>query len=115
MFDILSQSVGILLSIFLFTALLSLGLSITVEQIVDPLSDKRLVFKSLFISVFLAPLLAVAITAVIPMEDGLRAGILLFAVAAGVEAGPKVVQLIRGNAAFAVGLLMQAPWPSRRP
>jgi BASS family bile acid:Na+ symporter len=105
MFDILSQSIGILIAIFLFTALLSVGLSTTVQHIADALRDKRLTFKSLFISVFLPPLLAVAITAVIPMEDGLRAGILLFAVAAGVEAGPKVVQLIRGNAAFALGLL----------
>jgi BASS family bile acid:Na+ symporter len=105
MFDILSQSIGILLAIFLFTALLSVGLSTTVQHIADALRDKRLTFKSLFISVFLPPLLAVAITAVIPMEDGLRAGILLFAVAAGVEAGPKVVQMIRGNAAFALGLL----------
>jgi len=67
--------------------------------------NKRLLFKSLIVSVFLSPLLAVAVTAFISMDDGLRTGILLFAVAAGAEAGPKVVQLARGNAPLAFGLL----------
>lgn len=103
--DILSQSVGILLPAFLITAMLSLGLGLTVQQVVQPLRDTRLVARSLLVSILFVPLGALAITAVIPLDHAIRVGILLFACAAGVEAGPKFVQITGGNAAFAFGLL----------
>lgn len=103
--DILSQSVGILLPAFLMTAMLSLGLGLTAQQIMRPLRDTQLVARSLVVSILLVPLVALAITAVIPLDPAFRIGILLFACAAGVEAGPKFVEITGGNAAFAFGLL----------
>ena len=51
------------------------------------------------------PLLALAVTALIPMDEALRTGIVVYAIAAGTEGGPKFVQMIKGNSAFAFGLL----------
>ena len=103
--DILSQSVGILIAAFLVTSMLSLGLGLTIQQILQQLRDTRLVTKSLVVSILFVPIVALAITAVIPVDHAFRVGILLFACAAGVEAGPKFTQITRGNAAFAFGLL----------
>jgi len=103
--ELLSQAVGPLIAIFLVTAMFSLGLDLTLRQIVDSLRDKRLVTKSLLINLLLVPLLAVAITNLIPMHEGLRIGIVVYAIAAGTEGGPKFVQIIGGNTAFAFGLL----------
>ncbi len=103
--ELLRQAAGPLIAIFLVTAMFSLGLDLTLRQIVDSLRDKRLVTKSLLINLLLVPLLAVAITNLIPMHEGLRIGIVVYAIAAGTEGGPKFVQIIGGNTAFAFGLL----------
>ncbi len=105
MHDLLTQSLPITLAIFLASAMLSLGLDLTTRQIVEPLRNRRLVAVSLLANVVVVPLIALGLTALIPMEPALRIGLLLYAFATGVEAGPKLVQLARGNAAFAVGLL----------
>ena len=104
--ELLSQAVGPVIAIFLVTAMFSLGLDLTLRQIVDSLRDKSLVTKSLLVNFFLVPLLAVAITSMIPMHEGLRIGIVVYAIAAGTEGGPKFVQMIKGNTAFAFGLLV---------
>ena len=52
------------------------------------------------------PLIAFALTSVIPMDEGFRVGIILYALAAGTEGGPKFVQIVKGNVAFALGLLV---------
>jgi BASS family bile acid:Na+ symporter len=95
-----------MIAIFLLTAMFSLGLDLTLRQIIAPLKDKRLVIKSLLINVFAVPLLAYALTRFIPMHEGYRIGIMVYALAAGTEGGPKFVQIVKGNAAFALGLLV---------
>jgi BASS family bile acid:Na+ symporter len=90
---------------FLATAMFSLGLELTVRQIVEPLRDRRLLGFSLLANVVIVPLIAVVITRVIPMHEALAIGIVVYALAAGTEGGPKFVQIAGGNAGFAIGLL----------
>jgi BASS family bile acid:Na+ symporter len=77
----------------------------TVKQVVRPLRNRRLVIKSLLTSALVVPLIAIALTWVIPMEQALATGLILYALAAGTEGGPKFVQLVHGNTPFAFGLL----------
>jgi len=104
--EILTQYVPLLILIFLVTAMFSLGLDLTVRQIIEPLKNKRLVLTAMLTNVIAVPLIAIALTSVIPMHEGFRIGIILYALAAGTEGGPKFVQIVKGNAAFALGLLM---------
>jgi BASS family bile acid:Na+ symporter len=104
--EFLTQYVGLFIVIFLVTAMFSLGLDLTVRQIIEPLKNKRLVAMSMLTNAIAVPLLAFALTSVIPMHDGFRIGIILYALAAGTEGGPKFVQIVKGNAAFALGLLV---------
>jgi BASS family bile acid:Na+ symporter len=104
--EFLTQYVGLFIVIFLVTAMFSLGLDLTVRQIIEPLKNKRLVSMSLLTNAIAVPLLAFALTSVIPMHEGFRIGIILYALAAGTEGGPKFVQIVKGNAAFALGLLV---------
>ncbi len=103
--ELLSQAVGPIIAIFLVAAMFSLGLDLTLRQIVGSLRDKALVTRSLLVNLLAVPLLALAVTALIPMDEALRTGIVVYAIAAGTEGGPKFVQIIRGNSAFAFGLL----------
>ena len=103
--EILRQSVPLAIAIFLVTAMLSLGLDLTLKQIMEPLRNRRLVIKSVLISGLAVPLVAIALTQAFAMEQALATGLIVYALAAGTEGGPKFVQLVKGNTAFAFGLL----------
>jgi bile acid:Na+ symporter, BASS family len=103
--EFLRQSVPLVIAIFLVTAMLSLGLDMTIKQVSQPLRNRWLVIKSLLVSVLAVPLIAIVLSRVIPMEQALATGLILFALAAGTEGGPKFAQMIQGNTPFASGLL----------
>lgn len=103
--ELLTQSLPLAIAVFVATAMFSLGLDLKLEQIVAPLRDRRLMAVSLVASVVVVPLVALVLAALIPMDNSLRTGFLIYALAAGPQAGPKFVQMAKGNAAFAVGLL----------
>ena len=79
--ELLRQSVPLAIAVFLATAMLSVGLDLTVRQVVEPLRRGRLVMISL------------------------ATGLVLYALSAGTEGGPKFVQMVEGNTPFAFGLL----------
>ena len=54
----------------------------------------------------LVPLLAYLITLIIPLSNGLEAGLVLVSTAAGAPFLPKLAQAARGNLAFSVGLMV---------
>ena len=103
--EFLRQSVPLAIAIFLVTAMLSLGLELTLKQVMAPLRNRRLVIKSVLISGLAVPLVAIALTQAFAMEQALATGLIVYALAAGTEGGPKFVQLVNGNTAFAFGLL----------
>lgn len=103
--QILSQTLPFVALAFLVTVMFSTGLDLTVRQIIEPLRDMRLLVSSLAANVVLVPLIAVAITRLTPMGAAMQIGIVLYALGAGTETGPKLVQIAKGNAGFAVALL----------
>ncbi|NCF21304.1 MAG: hypothetical protein GWP63_24040 [Haliea sp.] len=103
--EFLRPSVPLAIAIFLVTAMLSLGLDLTLKQIMEPLRNRRLVIKSVLISGLAVPLVAIALTQALAMEQALATGLIVYALAAGTEGGPKFVQLVKGSTAFAFGLL----------
>ncbi len=103
--EFLRQSVPLAIAIFLVTAMMSLGLDMTIKQLIEPLRNRRLVIMSLLTSAVAVPLIAIILIRLIPMEQALAMGLVLYALTAGTEGGPKFVQLINGNTPFAFGLL----------
>jgi len=105
MHEFLSVVLKLTIILFLVTAMLNVGTSLTVRQILESLRNARLVIKSLGVSYILVPLTALVIVRVIPIEQPLRFGLVLLSMTAGSEAGPKVVGIAKGNIAFCVALL----------
>lgn len=103
--ELLTQSLGIVIALFVFTAMFNLGLDLTIRQIVEPLRNRRLFALSMVANVILIPVLAVVISAALPLDEATRIGLLLYACCAGSEGAPKLVQIAGGNAAFGVALL----------
>lgn len=106
MYEILAQTLPLVALGFLVSAMFNVGLDLTVRQIVAPLRDKRLLAFALLANLVLAPLFAIGITRLVPMNEVLAIGMIVYALSAGTEGGPKFVQLARGNAGFAIGLLV---------
>ncbi len=96
--------VGIL--VFVVATMAGLGLRLTIGQILGPLADKLLIAKALVANFVLAPALALAIRAVLPLDDGFAIGLILMATAAGAPFLPPLVQIARGDVATSVGALV---------
>ena len=103
--DLFSAVAGISGLLFVVTSMLAMSLSLSVQQMTQPLKNVRLVLLALLANFLLVPLLAFAITKVIPLEEPLQIGVILLGTAAGAPFIPKLVQGAKGNVAYAVGLM----------
>ena len=103
--DFLSAIAGIFGLLFVVTSMLAMSLSLSVQQMTQPLKNIRLVILALLANFVLVPLLAYVITKVIPLDQSLQIGVILLGTAAGAPFIPKLVQGAKGNVAYAVGLM----------
>ena len=103
LFEAIGKLSGLL---FILTSMLGMGLSLSMQAILQPLKNVRLVILALLANFVLIPLLAYAITRLIPLEQPLQIGLIVLATAAGAPFLPKLVQGARGDIAFGVGLMV---------
>jgi len=93
------------LLVFVMSALLGTGATLTVRQILEPLRNIRLVITSFAASFLIVPLIALVVTRIHPLEEPLKIGLILLSMTAGSEALPKITGSVKGNTAYAVGLM----------
>jgi BASS family bile acid:Na+ symporter len=86
--------------------MLSMGLSFFPKQFLEPLKNRNLILKSLAANFILLPIMTYIILQVIPLEQGLSIGLILMATAAGSPFMLKIVQFMKADIAFAVGLML---------
>ena len=91
---------------FVLSSMLAMGFGLTVGEIIAPLRDIRRVVMSLLANFLLVPLIALALAAILRLDEPLGVGLLLLGSAAGAPFLPKLTQLAKGNLAFAVGLMV---------
>jgi predicted Na+-dependent transporter len=103
---ILQQFANISVLIYIVTTMLSMGLKFYPKQFLEPLKDKKLILKSLAANFILVPLLTYIILILIPLDQGLAIGLVLMATGAGSPFMLKLVQFMKADMAFAVGLML---------
>ncbi len=106
MSDILETLAQLSVLVFVISSMLSMGLSLTTKQIVEPLKDTRLVILALVANFVVVPIAAYVITLVLPLDESISIGLILISMAAGAPFLPKLVQVAKGNIAFSVGLMV---------
>src|SRR5438094_1225890 len=104
--ELMQKTAPLAMLAFVLSSMLAMGLGLTVGGIIAPLRDVRRVVLSLLANFVLVPLIALAITALLRLDQPLGVGLLLLGSAAGAPFLPKLAQLAKGNLAFAVGLMV---------
>lgn len=90
---------------FVITSMASVGLSLTITQILQPLKNTRLVLLALAVNFLIVPAVAFALSKIIPLDQDVQIGLLLVGTAAGAPFLPKLVLIAKADLAFAVGLM----------
>jgi BASS family bile acid:Na+ symporter len=106
MAELLSSLLDIAVLVFSVTSMLSVGLSYTLRDIMDPLRDLRGVLLTLAGNFVLVPLLAYAVARLLPIGQAAQVGLMLVATAAGAPFLIKLTQLANGDTAFGAGVLV---------
>jgi BASS family bile acid:Na+ symporter len=94
------------LLVFVIGSMASMGLSLKMKQIIEPLKDLKLVVLALVVNFVLVPIVAYLITLILPLDESLDIGLILLATAAGAPFLPKLAEVAKGNVAFSVGLMV---------
>lgn len=104
--EIMQSLANIITLLFVLTTMISMGLGLTVKQIIKPLRNIRFLIVALGINFIIVPLVAYIMTLVISMDEPLRVGLILVSVAAGAPALPKLAQIAKADVASAVSLMV---------
>jgi BASS family bile acid:Na+ symporter len=106
MTEALSLLFNLSVLIFVLTSMFGMGLSLTLKQISAPMRDVPWVLKSLAANFILVPLLAFLLTRLIGLDQQLAIGLFIVSVSAGASSLAKIVEIARGDLAFALGLMV---------
>jgi BASS family bile acid:Na+ symporter len=104
--EFLSKIVPVVMLVFVVSSMLAVGLSLTVNEILAPLSRGKLVCLALLANFVLMPLAALVIARVLSLDQPLGIALLLLGAAAGAPFLPKLASMAKGNLAFSVGLMV---------
>jgi bile acid:Na+ symporter, BASS family len=92
--------------VFVIACMAAAGLGLGVRDVVAPLRRGRLVGLALAANFVVAPAVAWGLAAAFGLEQPYATGLILLGSAAGAPFLPKLAALARGDAAFAVGLML---------
>lgn len=106
MHELLENALHPVILIYVVSGMLALGLGQTVSQILGPLRNVRMTLSAVAASYILLPLLAAVTARLFGLEQGLRFGLVLMAMAAGAEIGPVLAGISGANVRLSGGLLV---------
>jgi BASS family bile acid:Na+ symporter len=105
MTETLAVIANLAILVFVLTSMVSMGLSLTMRQVVEPLKNGGLVALALVANFVVAPLAAWGIAELIGLSDSTALGLILVGSAAGAPFLPKLAQMSKGDVAYSVGLM----------
>jgi len=106
MMELMDTLYNLMSLVFVISTLASMGLSLTMAQIMGPLRNTRFVIMALLANFIVVPVGAYVLTLVIPMDEALVTGLILVSLAAGAPALPKTAAIAKVDTAAATALMV---------
>jgi BASS family bile acid:Na+ symporter len=106
--EFFSRALNPVILTYVLSGMLALGLSQTVRQILEPLRNMRITASAIVASYIILPVVAALTARVLGLGDEIRYGLVLFAMAAGAEAGPIFTAKSNGNVSLSGGILVMS-------
>jgi BASS family bile acid:Na+ symporter len=103
---LLSTVLNVSTLVFAVSSMLSVGIRYTIQEIIEPLRNARLVIGAVVANFVLVPILAYVITAIFSFGEEREIGLLLVACAAGAPFLVKLAQMAGADLAVAAGVLV---------
>jgi BASS family bile acid:Na+ symporter len=94
-----------LIIVFLLSTMISIGIEVTLQEIMSAASNKRLFIMALFANFILVPLLGLGIARILPMPMNIEIGFLLLAAAPGALFAINFTRRTQDSVPFAAALL----------
>ena len=104
--SVLQTLTNLITIVFVLSTMLSIGLNLTIKQIIQPLKNVRFVVLSLVANFIVIPAAAFLLITFLPLDEPLKIGLILVACAAGAPALPKLAQIAKADVASSVGLMV---------
>ena len=86
---------------------MTVGLDLTISQILSPFKNTKLVILALLANFVLVPLFALGLISVFHVSEGVRIGIILLSLGSGSSFIPLVIKMANGHVAGSVALMVQ--------
>ena len=104
--DALTVIVQVSLLVFVVSSMLAMGFSLTMDKIIAPLKNLKLVILALTVNFIAVPIVAWGVGEVLNLDQDIFTGLIILATAAGAPFLPKLAVAAKGDAAFSVGLMV---------
>lgn len=92
--------------IFVVGSMITIGLGLTISQIIAPFKNIKIVILVLIANFVLVPLFAFGMVQWLPVSEGVGIGIILLSLSGGAPFIPMVVGVAKGHVGGAVGLMV---------
>jgi len=92
--------------IFVAGSMITLGLGLSISQIIEPFKNVRMVILALIANFLIVPVFALGLVRVLPVSEGVRTGIILLSLGGGAPFIPMIVKTAKGRVGGAIGLML---------
>ncbi len=104
--EVLEIITNLVTLVFILSTMFSIGLNLTIKQIIQPLKNVRFVVLSIVANFIIIPALAYIIITFLPLDRSLQIGLILVACSAGAPTLPILIRIAKGDVATSVGLMV---------
>ena len=91
---------------FVVASMIAMGLSLTVDRVIEPLRDMRTVGLLLAANFAVVPAVAIVVARLLPMDQAAGTAVIIYGCCAGAPFLPKLAQMAKGDVALGVGAMV---------
>ncbi len=106
MTELLGTVFNLSVVVFVVATMLSMGLALNLSQITQPLKKPILVLDVIITNFMIIPLATLGIASLLPIDEGVKTGLVILSLSAGAPFTPKLVEIAKSDTALATAVML---------